>query len=243
MIIRGWLCELARTRDVTASHVEPIPLHPPLRNLRHGQPPFRQENVSASCRLHPPERCERGSHDSTAAVYGIRAHRMHNGSILPAHVCIRDDVLLRPHPQHCIGGQALGIDLFVYKPTVSLGVTSAVVSSCGHDSGHIEHRVTHELAGHWATHERPAEGIQHRHPPHAQPLAPVRQPQGRRPRLTPRGCTDHTSPSDEGHPCGRIREEQRHHRSLVPRDARPRQRSSFRLLGMASPYWITYVNY
>jgi hypothetical protein len=115
MIIRGWLCELARTRDVTASHVEPITLHPPLRNLRHGRPPFRQENVSASCRLHPPERCERGSHDNTAAVYGIRAHHMHNGSILPAHVCIRDDVLLRPHPQHCIGGQALGIDLFVYN--------------------------------------------------------------------------------------------------------------------------------
>ena len=36
-------------------------------------------------------------------------------------------------------------------PTVSLGVTSAVVSSCRHDSGHIEHRVAHELAGHWAT--------------------------------------------------------------------------------------------
>ena len=29
----------------------------------------------------------------------------------------------------------------VDKPTVSLGVTSAVVSSCGPDSGHIEHRV------------------------------------------------------------------------------------------------------
>src|SRR3712207_4265734 len=36
VIVRGWLCELARTWDVTASHVEPIPLHPPLRNLRHG---------------------------------------------------------------------------------------------------------------------------------------------------------------------------------------------------------------
>jgi hypothetical protein len=84
MIVRGWLCELARTRDVTASHVEPIPLHPPLRNLRHGPPPFRQENVSAYCRLHPPGRCERGSHDNTATVYGIIAHRMHKSSILPA---------------------------------------------------------------------------------------------------------------------------------------------------------------
>ncbi len=30
-----------------------------------------------------------------------------------------------------------------HKPTVSLGVTSAVVSSCGHDSGQIESRVAH----------------------------------------------------------------------------------------------------
>jgi hypothetical protein len=144
---------------------------------------------------------------------------------------------------HCKLRPTVTTPINLPMPTVSLGVTSAVVSSCGHDSGHIEHRVAHELAGHWATHERPAEGTQHRHPPHAQPLAPVRQHHGRRPRLTPRGCTDHTSPSDEGHPCGRIREEQRHHRSLVPRDARPRRRSSFRLLGMASPYWMTYVSY
>ncbi len=34
------------------------------------------------------------------------------------------------------------------KPTVSLGVTSAVGSSCGHDSGQIEHRVAHKLVGH-----------------------------------------------------------------------------------------------
>jgi len=107
--------------------------------------------------------------------------------------------------------------------TVSLGVTSAVASSCGHDSGQIEQLVAHELAGHWATHEGPAERTQHCHPPHAQPLAPVRQHQGRRPRLTPRGCTDQTPPSDERQPCGRIREEQRHHRSLVPREAMPRR--------------------
>src|SRR5712691_6146371 len=127
-------------------------------------------------------------------------------------------------------------------PTVSLGVTSAVVSSCGHDSGQIEQLVAHELAGHWATHAEPAERTQHRHPPHAQPLAPVRQHQGRRPRLPPRGCTEQTPPSDEGQPCGRIREEQRHHRSLVPREAMPRRRSSFRLLAMASPYWMIYVS-
>ena len=36
MIVGWWLCELARTRDIAASHVEPITLHPPLRNVRHG---------------------------------------------------------------------------------------------------------------------------------------------------------------------------------------------------------------
>src|ERR1043166_9249029 len=129
------------------------------------------------------------------------------------------------------------------KPTVSLGVTSAVVSSCGHDNGQIEHRVAHQLARHWATHGGPAERHPHRPPPHAQPLAPVRHPHGRRPRRPPRGCTDHTPPSDAGHPCGRLREAQRQPRSLVPRDARPRRRSSFCLLTMASPYWKIYVSY
>ena len=36
VIVGWWLCELARTRDIAASHVEPITLHPPLRNVRHG---------------------------------------------------------------------------------------------------------------------------------------------------------------------------------------------------------------
>jgi hypothetical protein len=40
VIVGWWLCELARTRDVTASHVEPIALHPPLRNVRHGCTPL-----------------------------------------------------------------------------------------------------------------------------------------------------------------------------------------------------------
>ena len=115
-----------------------------------------------------------------------------------------------------------------------------MVSSCGHDRGQIEPRVAQEWAGHWATHEGPAACPQHRHPPHAQPLAPVRQHQGRRPRLTPRGCTDPTPPSDAGQPCGRTREEHRHHRCTVPRDAMPTRRSSFRLLAIASPYWMIY---
>jgi len=144
-------------------------------------------------------------------------------------------------PDYVVKSQASDITGII--PTVSLGVTSAVVSSCGHDSGHIEPLVAHELAGHWATHAGPAECPPHRPPPHAQPLAPVRQYHGRHPRLIPRGCTDQTPPSDEGQPCGRIREEKRSHRLTMPREALPRRRSSFRLLAMASPYWRIYVNY
>src|SRR6266446_7228411 len=113
-----------------------------------------------------------------------------------------------------------------FRPTVSLCVTSVVVSSCGYYRSRIEQRVAQELTGHWATHKGPAECTQHR-----------------RPRLIPRGCTDHTPPSDAGQPCGRIREEPRHHRCTVPRDAMPRGWSSFRLLTMASPYWMIYVSY
>jgi hypothetical protein len=47
VIVGWWLCELARTRDITASHVEPVPLHPPLRNVHHGCTPFCQEDCSA----------------------------------------------------------------------------------------------------------------------------------------------------------------------------------------------------
>src|SRR5438132_9281489 len=79
--------------------------------------------------------------------------------------------------------------LTLLKPTVCLDVISLVASSCGYDSGQIEQRVAHELARHWVTHGGPAERPQHRHPPHAPPVAPVLQHQGRRPRLTPRGFT------------------------------------------------------
>ena len=48
-----------------------------------------------------------------------------------------------------------------YIPLIDLlylSVTSAVVSSCGHDSGwQLEPLVAHELAGHWATHAGAAE--------------------------------------------------------------------------------------
>ena len=131
----------------------------------------------------------------------------------------------------------------LYTPTVCLEVISLVASSCGYDSGQIAQLVAHQFAVHWATHGGPAERTQHLHPQHAQPVAHVRQRHGRRPRLTSRGCTHQTPPSNEGLSCGRTREEQRPYRCIVPRDAMPTRRSSFRLLVMASPDRVLVGSY
>ena len=86
--------------------------------------------------------------------------------------------------------------------TVSLDVISLVASSCGYDRGQIEHRAAHECAVHVATQRELAKRIQHRHPPRAQPVAPLRERHGRRPRLPPRRCTDQAPSRDQGHPGG-----------------------------------------
>ncbi len=57
------------------------------------------------------------------------------------------------------------------------------------------------------------------------------------------GCITPAPRSDGGQPWGHTWEEQRHHRSLVPREAMLTWRSSFRLLAMASLYWMIYVSY
>src|SRR2546428_1179697 len=119
----------------------------------------------------------------------------------------------------------------------------SLVSSYGYNGRQIGQRVAQELAVHWASHGGPAKRTKRRPSPHAQPVAYVRQRSGRWPLLTPRGCTTPAPRSDGGQPCGRTWEETRHHRSLVPRDARPTRRSSFRLLVMASPYWMIYGRY
>ena len=62
-----------------------------------------------------------------------------------------------------------------HKPTVSLDVISLVASSCGYYRGQIEHRVAHEFAVHVATQRGLAKRIQHRHPPRAQPVAPMQE--------------------------------------------------------------------
>jgi hypothetical protein len=54
------------------------------------------------------------------------------------------------------------------------------------------------------------------------------------------GCPTPAPRRDGGQPCGRPWKEQRHHRSLVPRDALLTERSAFRLLALASPDWVIY---
>jgi hypothetical protein len=90
----------------------------------------------------------------------------------------------------------------LHIPTVSLDVISLVASSCGHYRGHIEPRAAHEFAVHVATQRGRAKHLQHRHPPRAQPVAPLRERHCRRPRLTPRSCTDQTPSRDQGQPGG-----------------------------------------
>jgi hypothetical protein len=74
-------------------------------------------------------------------------------------------------------------------PTVFLDVISLVASSCGHYRGHIEQRAAHSCAVHVATQNGLAKRIQYRHPPRAQPVAPMRERHCRGPRLPPRRCT------------------------------------------------------
>ena len=62
----------------------------------------------------------------------------------------------------------------IHTPTVSPNVISLVASSCGYYRGYIEPRAAHEFAVHVATHRGLAKRPQHHHPPHAQPVAPMR---------------------------------------------------------------------
>jgi hypothetical protein len=94
-------------------------------------------------------------------------------------------------------------------PTVCLDVMSLVASSCGYNRGEIAQRVAHEFTAHVATQRGLAERSLHRHPPRAQPVAPMRECYGRRPRLTPRRCTAQAPHREQGHPGGRTRGEKR----------------------------------
>jgi hypothetical protein len=130
-----------------------------------------------------------------------------------------------------------------HKPTVSLDAISLVASSCGYYRGQIEHRVAHEFAVHVATQRGLAERTQHRHPPRAQPIAPMRECHCRRPWLTPRRCTDGGPTPRSGTTRWPTQEEKRPNRCSIPRDARPTLLSSFRLLAMASRHWMLVGSY
>src|SRR5262245_15707141 len=59
----------------------------------------------------------------------------------------------------------------------------------------------------------------------------------------PGGYTDEEPHREQGQAYGHTCEEQRHHRSPYPLDAMPTRRPSFRLLAMASPYWMLVSSY
>ena len=123
-------------------------------------------------------------------------------------------------------------------PTVYLDVIALVASSCRYNRGVIEPRVAHECTVHAAAQRGLAERPQHCHPPRAQPVAPVWQPHGRRPRLPLVGRTDQAPPREQSASGGRTRAEPRHHRSTVPCDARPTRLAYFRLRVLASLHSI-----
>jgi len=108
-----------------------------------------------------------------------------------------------PHAQH---------DMSPVTPTVCLYVTSLVASSYGYNKGEIEHRVAHEFTAHVATQRGRTERRQHRHPPRAQPVAPLRERHGGRPRLPPRRCTEQSPHREQGHLGRRTRDEKRPNR-------------------------------
>src|SRR5262249_32290444 len=61
----------------------------------------------------------------------------------------------------------------IRKPTGCLEVISLVASSCGYNRGEIEQRVAQEFTAHVTTQKELAERPQERHPPRAQPVAPM----------------------------------------------------------------------
>ena len=125
--------------------------------------------------------------------------------------------------------------LYLLSVSTSFLWRQTVVGTIVVQSGQL---VAHALAVHGATHGGHTARTTHRHPQYAQPVAPVRQRHGRRPRLPSMGFPEQAPHRDQGQPWGRTREETRHHRFTVPRDAIPTRRSSFRLFAMASPHWM-----
>ena len=87
-------------------------------------------------------------------------------------------------------------------PTVSLDIIALVASSCRYYRGHIEQRAAQSFAVYLATQRGLAKRRQHRHPPLAQPVAPMRERHCSRPRLPPRRGTAQAPSRAQGHPGG-----------------------------------------
>jgi len=121
------------------------------------------------------------------------------------------------------------------RPTICVDVISLVASSCGYTRGDIEPRVAQSFTAHVATQRGHAARPQQRPLPRAQPVAPMRERHGSRPRLISRCCTAQAPRREQGHPGGPTREEKRPQRFTLPHDAMPARLSSVRLLAMASP--------
>jgi hypothetical protein len=88
-----------------------------------------------------------------------------------------------------------------------------------------------------------AKCLQHRHLPRAQPIAPMWERHCRRPRLTPEVLHRAGPLSRAGTPQWRTQEEKRPKRLTIQCDAMPTRLPSFRLLAMASSYWMLVGNY
>jgi hypothetical protein len=110
-----------------------------------------------------------------------------------------------------------------------------VASSCGHYRGHIAPRAAHAFAVHVATQNGLAKRRPYRHPPRAQPVAPLRERHCRGPRLPPRRGTAQALERAQGQPGGAPGRKQQPHRLTIPRDALPTRLASVCLLAMASP--------
>jgi len=99
-----------------------------------------------------------------------------------------------------LGGVSADPPGLTSRPTVSLDVISLVASCCGYDRNYIEPRAAQELAVYVATQRGRAQRVQHRHPPCAQPVAPMRERHCRCPGLPPRRGTDQIPYCQQGYP-------------------------------------------
>ena len=130
---------------------------------------------------------EEGSLPNPKTVPAIRLHRAGGRHALKRTQQSKSNP--GEHPNHPYLYQTARDDCRVHIPTVSLDVISLVASSCGYYRGQIAQRAAHEFAVHLVTQKGLAKHIQHRHPPRAQPVAPLRERHCRRPRLTLRRGT------------------------------------------------------